>query len=121
MLDHGYDESKPKSELDIEDMKKAAEFRGGELISKKMKKGDLVTKLKWKCGCCGAEFEASPNLILLGGHWCPECYLPEKKWNYDEIAKSNPFFAQVWYTNHSKDEHNVYDFDEIFDGWEKKK
>ncbi len=120
-LDHGYDESKPKSELDIEDMKQAAVFRGGECLSEKMVKGDLSTKLRWKCGCCGAEFEASPNLILLGGHWCPECYLPEKAWNYDEIAKTNPFFAQVWYTNHRKDEHNVYVFDEIFEGWEKKK
>ncbi|MBR3975369.1 MAG: NAD(P)-dependent oxidoreductase [Clostridia bacterium] len=120
-LDHGYDESKPKSELGIEDMKQAAAFRGGECLSEKMTKGDLSTKLRWKCGCCGAEFEASPNLILLGGHWCPECYLPVKKWNYDEIAKTNPFFAQVWYTNHRKDEHNVYVFDEIFEGWEKKK
>lgn len=120
-LDHGYDESKPKSELDIEDMKQAAAFRGGECLSEKMTKGDLSTKLLWKCGCCGAEFEASPNLILLGGHWCPECYLPVKAWNYDEIAKTNPFFAQVWYTNHRKDENNVYLFDEIFDGWEKKK
>lgn len=120
-LDHGYDETKPLSELGLADMKKAAEFRGGECLSTKMKKGDMVTKLRWKCGCCGAEFEASPNLILLGGHWCPECYLPEKVWNYDEIAKSNPFFAQVWYTNHSKDEHNVYRFDDIFKGWESKK
>lgn len=121
LLDHGYDESKPKSELTIEDMKQAAAFRGGECLSETMEKGDLVTKLKWKCGCCGAEFEASPNLILLGGHWCPECYLPEKTWNYDEIAKTNPFFAQVWYTNHTKEEHNVYHFDDIFAGWEQKK
>ena len=62
-----------------------------------MKKGDLATKLKWKCGYCGAEFEASPALILLGGHWCPECFIPQKKWDYDNIAKTNPFFAQVWY------------------------
>lgn len=120
LLDHGYDDKKPQSELNIDDMKRAAEFRGGACLSKTMKKGDLDTKLKWKCGCCGAEFEASPRLILLGGHWCPECYLPEKTWNYDEIAKTNPFFAQVWYTNHSKDEHNVYHFDDLFDGWERK-
>ena len=113
-LDHGYDESKPESELDINDMKKAAEFRGGECLSDTMTKGDLATKLKWKCGYCGAEFEASPALILLGGHWCPECYIPHKAWDYDAIAKTNPFFAQVWYPNHTKDEHNKYDFDELF-------
>ena len=101
-------------------MKKAAAFRGGKVVSRTMKKGDMRTKLKWKCGLCGKEFEASPTLILLGGHWCPYCYLPIEKWNYDEIAKSNPFFAQVWYNDHSPDEHNVYVYDEIFDGWEPK-
>lgn len=113
-LDHGYDESKPESELDIEDMKQAAKFRGGECLSDTMTKGDLATKLTWKCGHCGAEFEASPALILLGGHWCPECYIPQKEWNYDEIAKTNPFFAQVWYPSHTKEEHNVYKFDDLF-------
>lgn len=113
-LDHGYDESKPESELDIEDMKQAAKFRGGECLSESMTKGDMATKLKWKCGHCGAEFEASPALILLGGHWCPECFIPQKAWDYDSIAKTNPFFAQVWYADHDKDENNKYDFDEIF-------
>lgn len=122
-LNHGYDESKPLSELDIDDMKAAAKFRGGECLSDTMVKGDLTTKLKWKCGCCGKEFEASPNLILLGGHWCPECYLPVTAWDYDKIAKTNPFFAQVWYPNHRKDENNRYEFDELFQGpgWEEKK
>ncbi len=105
-LDHGYDESKPLSELDIEDMKKAAAFRGGECLSESMEKGDLFTPLKWKCAH-GHEFEMTPNLVLRGGHWCPE-ELP-MPWNYDEEAKVNPFFAQVWYPLHSKDEHNFYD------------
>jgi hypothetical protein len=105
-LDHGYDESKPKSEWDIEDMRKAAEFRGGKCLSPAMTKGDLSTPLDWKCQF-GHRFKASPTLVLLGGHWCPECLpLP---WNYDEIAKGNPFFAQVWYPFHDKKEHNVYD------------
>ncbi|MBK1809980.1 NAD(P)-dependent oxidoreductase [Clostridium sp. YIM B02505] len=105
-LNHGYDESKPKSELDINDMRQAAEFRGGKCLSETMKKGDLYTKLKWQCAF-GHEFEASPALILLGGHWCPDC-LPAP-WNYDEEAKRNPFFAQVWYPLHDKDEANYYD------------
>ena len=41
-IDHGYDESKPESELTIEDVRGAAKFRGGKLISKTMKKGGLV-------------------------------------------------------------------------------
>lgn len=118
-LNHGYDESKPFSELDIEDMKGAAKYRGGECLGETMTKGDIAGKLKWKCQF-GHEFEASPTLILLGGHWCPDC-LPVLKWNYDEIAKGNPFFAQVWYPNHKKSEHNVYIFDKIFEGWEQLK
>lgn len=105
-LNHGYDENKPKSELDIDDMKQAAEFRGGKCLSDTMIKGDMKTKLKWECAF-GHQFEASPTLVLLGGHWCPECMpLP---WNYDEEAKRNPFFAQVWRPLHDEDEANVYD------------
>ena len=90
----------------IEDMRKAAEFRGGKCLSPAMTKGDLSTPLDWECQF-GHRFKASPTLVLLGGHWCPECLpLP---WNYDEIAKGNPFFAQVWYPFHDKKEHNVYD------------
>lgn len=113
-LNHGFDETKPVSELALDDMKQAAEFRGGKCLSESMEKGDMRTKLKWQCQF-GHEFEASPNLILFGGHWCPEC-LP-MPWNYDEIAKGNPFFAQVWNPAHDPDEHNVYD-EHIFDGWE---
>lgn len=104
-LNHGYDESKPKSELCIEDMKMAAIFRGGKCLSEYMVKGDLNTKLKWECAF-GHEFEGSPTLVLLGGHWCPECEAPP--WNYDEIAKKNPFFAQVWYPIHDKNQNNYY-------------
>lgn len=105
-LNHGYDENKPKSELDINDMKQAAKFRGGECLSDTMVKGDIHTKLKWRCAF-GHEFEASPTLVLLGGHWCPDC-LPAP-WNYDEEAKRNSFFAQVWYPLYDKDEANYYD------------
>ena len=120
LLDHGYDESKPDSELDLEDMKKAAAFRGGECLSTEMTKGDLFTPLKWKCAH-GHEFEMTPNLVLKGGHWCPK-ELPSdsegKKfhWAYDAEAKVNPFFAQVWYPLHDKDENNEYD-ERIFKGF----
>ena len=38
-------------------------------------------------------------------------------WHWDEVAKKNPFFAQLWAPLHDKDEDNVYG-PEIFDGWE---
>lgn len=113
-LDHGYDETKDFHSLDIKDMKKAAAFRGGECLSKKMGK-DVYTPIKWKCAR-GHEFSMSPNLVLKGGHWCPEC-LP-MPWRYDEEAKINPFFAQLWYSHHDKDENNVYDAD-IYYGFSK--
>ncbi|HOO25424.1 MAG TPA: NAD-dependent epimerase/dehydratase family protein [Clostridiales bacterium] len=117
LLDHGYDESKPTSELDLEDMQKAAAFRGGKCLSTEMVKGDLFTPLKWE-SARGNVFEMTPNLVLKGGHWCPE-ELPWP-WRYDEEARINPFFAQVWYPLHDKDEDNVYG-EEIFREYEEYK
>lgn len=114
-IDHGYDEQKPRSEWTIDDMRKAAEFRGGKCLSETMEKGDFRTPLEWECQF-GHKFKASPVLVLEGGHWCPEC-LPTP-WNYDEIAKGNPFFAQVWKPLHGENEHNQYG-EEVFEGWEK--
>ena len=92
-LSHGYDETKAESELDITDMQEAARFRGGECLSEEMDNGDLDTPLKWRCAF-GHEFEATPRVVLKGGHWCKEC-LPAP-WRYEEEARVNPFLAQVW-------------------------
>lgn len=100
-LDHGYDESKPESELEIKDVKKAAAFRGGECLSDTMQKGNWIGKLKFKCAL-GHEFDASPRLVLEGGHWCPKC--ERESWNYSVRAKVDPFFAQVWNPLHDKQE-----------------
>lgn len=113
-LNHGYDESKPLNQIELADLVSAAKFRGGEVMSNSMKKGDLITKIEWKCGHCGKTFFASPTLILLGGHWCPHCFVPSNSWNYDSIAKTNPFFAQVWYSDHNMNESNVYHFNQVF-------
>jgi nucleoside-diphosphate-sugar epimerase len=91
-LHHGYDEASPPAEFDLDIMKAAAEFRGGRCLSSRMTRGDLTGKLRWQCAF-GHEFEASPTLVLLAGHWCPGCLPPP--WNDDEIARRNPFFAQV--------------------------
>lgn len=93
LLSHGYDETKDNEFLNISDMKEAANFRGGKCLSNEMVAGDLELKLKWVCAK-GHEFLASPKLILKGGHWCEKCAAPP--WDYDEEAKRNPFFAQVW-------------------------
>ena len=101
-LDHGYDESKDFETLNMEDMKKAATFRGGELVSDKMK--SVYKPLVWKCAF-GHTFKATPNTVLRGGHWCPECQRSE--WHYAEIARKNPFYAQVWKPIHG-DKHDYH-------------
>ncbi|MHA1917196.1 MAG: NAD-dependent epimerase/dehydratase family protein [Candidatus Ranarchaeia archaeon] len=101
-LDHGYDET--KENLEFSDLKSAAKFRGGDCVSPNWD-GDMDKPIKWKCAF-GHEFEYKPYTVLKGGHWCPKCLAPP--WNYDGIAKKNPFLAQVWYPNHDKEENNFY-------------
>jgi hypothetical protein len=100
-LDHGYDETKPSAELGLTDMQQAAAFRGGQCVSAEMQTGDLFTPLQWECHW-GHPFDATPNLILKGGHWCPEC--ERTAWDDAEIAKHNPFFAQVWTPLHGDED-----------------
>lgn len=123
LLDHGYDEKKPMADFTIEDMQKAAAFRGGKCLSETMVKGDWDTKLTWE-SASGNRFEASPRLILLGGHWDPmdmpwpyKTDANERPWHWDQVAKENPFFAQLWAPLHDQNENNVYPAN-IFDGWE---
>ena len=108
-LNHGYNEDKPESELDIEDMKEAARFRGGECLSQTMVKGDLYTPLKWRCHD-GHEFTATPYTIIKAGHWCEECE-PLGQWDFDRQARFSPFYAQVWYDTHARGEKYVYYYD----------
>lgn len=105
-LPHGYDEKKSDSELTAADLAEAAAFRGGSLEGD-YKAGNLYQKVKWRCAR-GHEFFSSPFTVLKAGHWCPECSMPDRKWEFDLLAKENPFFASVWYDSHEKDEDRVY-------------
>lgn len=105
LLSHGYDESKDEHELDIDDMQHAARYRGGACLSAVMLQGELYDRLEWECAH-GHRFTASPFLVLKAGHWCPDCLAAP--WNFDEQARNNPFLAQVWYADHSRDEDRVY-------------
>lgn len=100
LIDHGYDEQKPMTEFTIDDMRRAAEFRGGRCLSQTMATGDWDTPLEWQCAE-GHRFKASPRLILLGGHWCPDCFpnpyndVPNPRpWQWDKEAKRNPFLRK---------------------------
>jgi nucleoside-diphosphate-sugar epimerase len=91
-LDHGYDESKPRADWSADVYTKVATFRGGELRSTEVATGDLDTALDWRCAF-GHEFTGSPRLILVGGHWCPECVVDTA--GYARQAEHNPFLAQL--------------------------
>ena len=93
-IDHGYDEAKPLSSLTTDELQAAAAFRDGRLVSENYT-GDPSQLLTWECHC-GHRFEASVKLVLEGGHWCPECL--STHWPYDDLAKHNPFLAQVYQT-----------------------
>ena len=114
VLNHGYDETKPFDQLTLEDLRKAAEFRGGQCLASEIV--DMYTPVLWK-SARGNEFMMSPNLVLKGGHWCPE-ELPWP-WDYDTEAKLNPFFAQVWYPLHDQNQMHVYG-PEIFNDFKEK-
>ncbi len=101
-LSHGYDETKPR--LDLADLKGAAEFRGGRVLSDSWS-GDPFQTLNWECAF-GHRFALKPNTVLKAGHWCPDCEGPP--WRYHEIAARNPFFAQVWTPLHADSERRVY-------------
>lgn len=101
-LNHGYDEEKGIDNLTIEDFKKAAEFRGGQCLAEEVP--DIYTPIKWRCAD-GHEFMMSVNAVLHGGHWCPQCLSHE--WQYGQIAKKNPFYAQVWFPIHGEEDDYV--------------
>ena len=42
----------------------------GRVVSDKME--SVYKPLVWKCAF-GHTFKATPNTVLRGGHWCPEC------------------------------------------------
>jgi nucleoside-diphosphate-sugar epimerase len=88
-LGHGYDESKKL--LEIADLQKAAEFRGGTLTGKSWN-GDMHVALTWTC-CRDHSFKLTPHAVLKGGHWCHACI--SSPWDYDTLLAKNPFAAQV--------------------------
>ena len=112
LLSHGYDESKKLCELTLEDLQKAAEFRGGKCLADKKPENEYI-KIKWQCSE-GHVFESSIYTVLGGGHWCPACTMPENPicWRFDILAKKSPFIAQLWYDSHDKDEDCLYFIDE---------
>jgi len=91
LLDHGYDEAKDATAWQADDLRLAAEFRGGHCHASGSIDPDRA--VEWDCAA-GHRFTMTPNLYLRGGHWCPTCMVDPA--TYPAEAARNPFFAQVW-------------------------
>ena len=92
LLNHGYDEAKPTARWNAADYAEAGAYRGGELLTTDVSTGDIGTPLIWRCAF-GHIFAASPRLVLIAGHWCPECVRDSA--SYAAQAEHNPFLAQI--------------------------
>lgn len=108
-LNHGYDESKPDTELGLADFRQAAAFRGGRCLAPDPGDPDpnpeakidvdpnpeakvgLDTPVEWECAF-GHRFSATPRIVLKGGHWCSEC---EGAPSRHAEALRNPFLSQI--------------------------
>ena len=90
LLDHGHDDDRAAEALTIDDLRSAAEFRGGRCEAGEA--GDPYEPVEWTCAL-GHRFTMSPNLYLKGGHWCPHCMTDTA--SYASQRDRNPFFAQV--------------------------
>lgn len=101
LLDHGFNDKKDDEDITADDLRQAAEYRGGKCLSS-IDRGDVHTLLNWRCSH-GHNFKATAYGVLRCGYWCNECCTPVP-WNFDSVAKSSPYFAQVWYDSHRKSE-----------------
>lgn len=98
-LDHGYDETKTLEELTLGDLRKAAMFRGGRLISYKDDSepvGDPDEAMEWECSE-GHRFKLTPRTVLKGGHWCPDCLamIESDPKVIKRLAQKNRFLCQI--------------------------
>ncbi|MBD5203276.1 MAG: NAD-dependent epimerase/dehydratase family protein [Bacteroidales bacterium] len=99
MFDIGYDRSRDKESLSLDDMKSVARRRGGECLEREYTPGDLHRPLKWRCGE-GHEFEATGAVVALGGHWCPEC----GHWPTPERLRTDPLLKEAFMSTHLSSE-----------------
>lgn len=106
LLSHGFDDTKPPEAWTAQDCASAAAFRGGAFEEDSF--AGAYAPARWRCHA-GHCFSAAPYTVMGAGHWCPEC--APRPWDFDAQAKHNPFYAQVWYDTHARDEDVVYDVD----------
>lgn len=90
LLDHGYDEQRSPENWRVDDLRQAADFRGGKCLATTFHGPD--SPVEW-ISASGHRFKMTPRLYLKGGHWCPTAMLDPK--SYAVEASRNAFLAQV--------------------------
>lgn len=91
LLNHGYDDECDPEEWALDDLKDAAEYRGGKCLAVTYQGPDI--QREWQ-SAAGHRFSMTPRLYMKGGHWCPRTMIDPSK--YDEEASRNPYFSQVF-------------------------
>jgi len=80
-------------DADLAGMMAFAAARGGTCTAQSYE--DPRQKLNWTCGA-GHRFEASPNLLMGAGYWCPTCTPSVEDtsgWNYPSHSVHDPLLA----------------------------
>ena len=111
-LNHYFDINKDKDSITIEDLVSVATARGGKLLTKDFKVGDIYRKVEWE-NADGYKFVARPYSVLFAGHWVNVSY-HKYAWNFDHQAKTDKMVAQIWYDSHRPDENRYYWYDSHF-------
>ena len=98
-LDHGYDESLGDSELDLSQMQRGGALQGREMhglvdAGRRFIRAVGLAVLARTC------IYHDPERRIEGRPLVPACEPSRNGWDYDQEARNNPFFAQVWYPNH---------------------
>lgn len=109
---YGFDFDKPDKEIDISDLRSAADAHGGRLVSPEFDTGDMYAKLEWETQD-GERFIATPYTVLRAGHWYNPVYY-SNVWDFDRLAKKDRVFASVWYDSHDADEDYKYYLDDAY-------
>ena len=90
-MDWGWDSGKSIYELSLEEVRKAAAFRGGKFLGPEDKLGVPGQIFDWECEH-GHAFKASLEFVLAGGGWCHTCGLDKV---VSETSPANRFTSQV--------------------------
>ena len=81
----------PVVELTLDEVRAAAEFRGGKFLGPEENLGQAGAIFEWECEN-GHRFKASLEYVLCGGGWCQDCGLD---FCVQNAGPQNRFYSQL--------------------------